>query len=181
MTDNLYAPPQADLTKPSDKGEPYQNGFDRPMVIATILLVMVSILITVVFYIYDPASFVLVNEMVGLVLGIGLSVFAVYFVKRLRVVGLGTTLENAGKPLGVLGYFWRVFLIETVSAIALIVVLVVIMMLFGIDPDEFFDSLMGIVIISLLLFPVYLFCTWAFFSKDRSGQLNGFFKMFRGY
>ena len=181
MTDNLYAPPKADLTKPSEKGEPYLNGFDRPMVIAAILLVIVSILITVVFYTYDPTSFVLVNEIVSVVIGIALTIFTLYFVKRLRVVGLGTALENAGKPLGILGYFWRTFLIETVGAIALMVVLVVILMLSGVDPDEFFNSLMGIIIISLLLFPVYLFCTWAFFSRDRSGQLNGFFKMFRGY
>ena len=181
MTDNLYAPPKADLTKPSVKGEPYRNSFDRPMVIAAILSVLVSILTTVVFYVYDSASFTIVNEAVSVFIGIALIIFTVYFVKRLRVVGLGTELESAGKSLGAWGYFWRTFLVQTVGAVLLMAVLVTIMLLAGVDPSEFFNSLLGVIVINLLLFPVVLFCTWLLFSKDRTGQLNGFFKMFRGY
>lgn len=181
MTDNLYAPPEADLIKPSDKGKPYVSGFDRPMVIAIILSVLVSLLTTGVFYVHDPVSFVLWNEVVGSLISFVLIIFVVYFIKRLRVFGLGTGQEDAGKGLGVWGYFWRTFVIQTVAAVLLMTIAIAVMMLSGIDPSLFFDSMMGVIVISLLLFPLSLFCTWAFFSKDRSGQLGGFFRVFRGY
>ena len=179
MTDNLYAPPEADLTKPNDQRTPYDGRFDRPMVLATILSIIVSIGTVVLFYLFDSESFVLLHELVSFVFTITLSVFVVYFIKRMRVEGLGSSSENAAEPLGIWGYFWRIFVVES-CAIILLMVPMVLFLAVGIDLTSFFESFLGVFVVNIALFPIALFCTWAFFSKDRSGQLSGLFSIVRG-
>ena len=181
MTDNLYAPPEANLHTPSDKGEPYVRGFDKPMVIAVILLVAFSLLTLVIMYVTSPEDLILLNESVGTVINVIGTVIVVYFIKRLRVRGLGTSIESAGKALGIWGYFWRSLVAQFVAIFLLMIPLVLILILLDHDVDLALSSLTASIILGFAMFPASIFCVWAFYSKDRSGQLSSFFSLFRGY
>ncbi|PWQ96940.1 hypothetical protein [Leucothrix arctica] len=181
MTDNLYAPPEANLHKPSDKGEPYVRGFDKPMVIAIILLAAFSVLTLVIMYVTSPEDFIFLNEAVGTVINVIGAIIVVSFIKRLRVQGLGTPVESAGKALGIWGYFWRTLIAQFVAVFLLMIPLVVILILLDHDLDSALSSLTASILLGIAMVPASIFCVWAFYSKDRSGQLSSFFSLFRGY
>ena len=180
MTENLYSPPEANLTKPSVKGEQYDRRFNKTMVIAVSLLVITSLFFTVVSYVFLEETVDVVNEIINTLFTFALSIFIVYFIKRLRVYGLGSEEESAAKALGIWGYFWRGVVIEWFAVLVMIIIFAA-GMLGGLDLTEFFISRVGTIVLGFALFPISLFGIWALFSKDRAGQLNGFFKIFRGY
>jgi len=180
MTDNLYAPPQSDLSKPSGSPEPYTGGFDRPMIIASILLSLTSLLFAVWLWVSDSDDFDLVNEVVSIVIDTVVIFIMVYFIKRLRVYGLGSESESVATEIGVWGYFWRGFVVQNAAMVIIIIPLVLFVFLVDYDSTMLLESLMGTIILGLALLPISIFCVWAFFSNDRSGQLNSLLSSFRG-
>jgi hypothetical protein len=180
MTDTNYAPPKANLHKPDEKGEPYVPGFDKPMIISIVILFIISVLVTVLTMIFTPEEFDPVNEAVNIIINIFLLFFTVHFIKRLRVSGFGTSTESAASKLGVWGYLWRSFVVQMVSVVLVLIPFFTVLILVEQDLTAFLTTLPATIIIGFALFPITLFCIWGFFSKDRSGQLSGFFLLFSG-
>jgi len=181
MTDNLYAPPEAELNKPVEKGTPYVPGFDKKMIIATALLILLSVASSALILMDDLESANVNAEIITLIMTIFLTVFCVFLVKRVRVFGLGSDAENAAEALGVWGYFWRVLLVQIIGAILVVLPVMIVLLLNGSGSMDFLESTVGAVVFSIVLFPVSMICIWMLFSKDRSGQIRRFISIFRGY
>lgn len=180
MADNLYAPPKSDLSKPSENSEPHKNAFNRSMVIAAIIWVSIYILIAIVDLV-EPDGTILAEDLAAPFIGFFHIILAIYLIQRVRVKGLGTSNKVATEALGVWGYFWRFAVTILMSAIALLVLVVLILSITGFDLTERTSMLTTTIIYGLVQFPAILLVVWAIFSKDRSGQFKSFIGFFRGY
>jgi len=172
VSDNLYAPPQADLSKPVEKIELYKGGFDSSMTIAAVLLIVFFTALSTVFYLSDMSGFDLLNELVSAGFGIALYIFTIYFIKRLRYNGVNNSDGVTVKALGIWGYFWRGLVTQLLSSLLLLVPLGIVAVVTGIDILGKTPEVLETVIFSVALFPLSLLCAWLLFSKNRSGQLK---------
>lgn len=179
MTDNLYAPPESKLSKPTEKSVPYRNSFNRSMIISAIILSALIVTNTVLGFILEPTK--IYTELVSTLIGISQTILSIYFIKRLRVKNLGTSNEFAATELGVWGYCWRCIVALFTAFILLFVPIILIATATGFALTERTSMLTATVIYGLAMYPVLVFVIWALFSKDRSTQFKKFIAFFRGY
>ena len=175
--DNPYAAPEANLKKPIEKDLPYNNSFNRSMIIAAIIMVVAISMIWSLTYFVEPSEVDIVEEVINYIFTVIQIVFAIYFIRRLRIRNLGASNEVIADELGVWGYCWRVVITILVSLFVFIVPIVLVSIFTGFSLIERVPQLT----ISIVTFPIILLVIWLIFSKDRKRQLNSSMSIFRGY
>jgi hypothetical protein len=179
--DNPYAAPEANLKKPIEKGLPYNNSFNRSMIIAAIIMVVTISMIWSLTYFVEPSEVDIVEEVINYIFTVIQIVFAIYFIRRLRIRNLGASNEVIADELGIWGYCWRVVITILISLFVFIVPIVLVSIFTGFSLIERVPQLTISIAAGIVTFPIILLVIWLIFSKDRKRQFNSLMSIFRGY
>lgn len=182
MQEDIYDSPKSKLVGENsiELGESKRNeGFESVMTIAALIFCAIE-------FVFGGLSFLEVgkygalNIVVGMAFNVVAVVFVIYFV---RLVRAGTAASKSNelvvKNIGVWGYLWRAIVVKYFSFFSSIILITIFTMTTSYSLPE--QSLIYTAVYSLLMFPVYVFSAWLFFSSDRRWQFQWVLTLFRGF
>ncbi len=184
MSKEIYRPPESKLIDDNRirLSQDKFNGFDKPMKLAALALLIMEIIFMAMAFIEKEQS--LPDYLIlGFLSSVLLNCFYIYLIRVLR--GNIVCSKKKGvddRYLSIWGYIWRSTVIRVFSWVMIMLAIIIFLQANHLD-KTFLDptSPRYVAAITLFLLPVSIVSTWLIFSSNRKSQLGWITKLIRGY
>lgn len=182
MPEDIYDSPTSKLVGADSIGfgvSKRRRGFDSVMTIAALIFCAIELVLGGLSFL-EVSKYGTLNIVLGMASNVVAVVFVIYFLRLMRAGNVASKIDGiVVKDIGVWGYLWRAIVVKYFSFFSSIILITIFTMTTSYSLPE--QSLIYTAVYSLLMFPVYVFSAWLFFSSDRKGQFQWVLTLFRGF